>query len=387
MGELRMVAGGPKGRLEHYVRANGRSPYEEFREASALPLWERFQRVFARFLDEGLAIAGNGVFKPLTGRGKGIWEFKQFDHRLYAFRGPDYGKAARLVLLNGWIKDKDASIGAGIEENRQIEKAIAMKAECLAAVAWAEATPEPVAPASAQEPSSGTEDEDVDGDEIEMPQPTTERPGYLDLVAVTKCLGVQRKRLRRWIERGQLSPDFDDGKTVWWAKENIEALAERVAKLQAAAGKQQPEPPGLAEPEEPRGMEEEPPADGTHLSTREVAARLGISKDALIRAIGKGVISPDGRRSWRGPNPCYVWKEESLPGLFEKLNEHAKGGGMAAPAMQGTTPPAALTKQQLLTLAEEVIDGKAKPREFTDKLAEYRRYAGWLEAELKRMRG
>jgi hypothetical protein len=369
---------GPRGRLEIYTRPSGRVPFEEFRKQADEHLWEKFERVFGRFQQEGMGIASNGVFKPLAGRGKGVWEWKQFDHRLYAFRGPDYGEAARVVLLNGWVKDKAAPLGGGVEENRQIEKAIALRDECLTEAAWVEAPP---AAAELEEPADLEEEEEAADEEVEEPQVAEEEePGWVDLATVALRLGVRRKRLRKWIERGQLlAPDRTAERTVWWREENMETLRARVAKLKG---------PAAVEP--PAALVESGP-EPAGLTTHMVAERLGISKDALLRLVNKGAVMADDRRAWRGGNMTFFWRESSLPRLAETIAAcYTKKLAPAVPAVsveRSTSMTAAVTRASLLEVAEQVIDGKSKLRDFAAKLGEYRRYASWLEAELKRVRG
>lgn len=81
------------------------------------------------------------VFKPLTQEGKGVWSWKEFDHRLYAFRGPDRDGRTQIVLLSGWVKDKAATIAGSIEERREVEKAQALKVECEREIDWTKVTP------------------------------------------------------------------------------------------------------------------------------------------------------------------------------------------------------------------------------------------------------
>jgi len=58
-------------------------------------------------------------FYPLKGAGRPLWEFKEHDHRLYCHRIVEKGKIVKVILFNGWVKDKR---GKG-EENQEIEKA------------------------------------------------------------------------------------------------------------------------------------------------------------------------------------------------------------------------------------------------------------------------
>jgi hypothetical protein len=58
-------------------------------------------------------------FKALTGKGKPLWEFKEFDHRIYCSRECN-GDWVEVVLLYGWTKQKR---GKHKEENTEIENA------------------------------------------------------------------------------------------------------------------------------------------------------------------------------------------------------------------------------------------------------------------------
>lgn len=67
-------------------------------------------------------------FHPLHGDGKPLWELKEHDHRLYCVRIPVGAGRIDLVLLNGWIKDKN---GRTEREDREIEKAKKLYKEFL----------------------------------------------------------------------------------------------------------------------------------------------------------------------------------------------------------------------------------------------------------------
>lgn len=67
-------------------------------------------------------------FKPLTGKGKPLWEFKEFDHRLYCVRTV-FGDSVEIVLLNGWSKYKK---GKSREEPSQVDRALLLYEEYLA---------------------------------------------------------------------------------------------------------------------------------------------------------------------------------------------------------------------------------------------------------------
>lgn len=127
---LEIVESGPKGMVVAYVRPNDRSPAQDFLSETPPHLLSRFRRVFAQFGQEGWSTASQLSFKPLNGNGKGIWTFKEHDHRLMCFRGPDQGSRETVVLLSGWVKDKDAGLAGSNEERREIEKALTLRSEC-----------------------------------------------------------------------------------------------------------------------------------------------------------------------------------------------------------------------------------------------------------------
>ena len=60
-------------------------------------------------------------FHPLHGKGKPLWEFKEHDHRLYCSRSVVDQTKIDVVLLSGWIKDKE---GRTNREDREIQKAL-----------------------------------------------------------------------------------------------------------------------------------------------------------------------------------------------------------------------------------------------------------------------
>lgn len=142
-GQLYVWMEGKRGRILTYVRPNGRCPSCDFLEAAEKRMFKRFNRTFQRFCAEGMSIAENTTFKPMSLDGKGIWAFKEHDHRLLCFRGPDSvdqpanpGEAGKtrqqIVLLLGWVKDKSDSL----EERAQVDRAQALREECESCVDW-----------------------------------------------------------------------------------------------------------------------------------------------------------------------------------------------------------------------------------------------------------
>ena len=69
-------------------------------------------------------------FKPLTKAGKPLWEFKEFDHRLYCYRECT-GEFVKVILFNGWEKQKDQRRGQDQEEMAQIQTAQRLLQEYL----------------------------------------------------------------------------------------------------------------------------------------------------------------------------------------------------------------------------------------------------------------
>jgi hypothetical protein len=66
-------------------------------------------------------------FRPLSAKGKPLWEFKEHDHRLYCFRKV-VANMIIVALFNGWVKDKQ---GKTEKEAREIEKALCLYAEFM----------------------------------------------------------------------------------------------------------------------------------------------------------------------------------------------------------------------------------------------------------------
>lgn len=66
-------------------------------------------------------------FRELHGAGKPLWEFKQFDHRLYCYRAVA-GQSLTLVLFSGWVKQKK---GRTDVEDREIGKALLLLREFM----------------------------------------------------------------------------------------------------------------------------------------------------------------------------------------------------------------------------------------------------------------
>jgi hypothetical protein len=88
---------------------------------------KKFQGAFHAITVMGGNYINQQRFKPLTGKGKPLWEFKEHDHRLYCARIVN-GNSVDIVLLCGWCKDKS---GKSIEESVNIDKAKLLYEEYL----------------------------------------------------------------------------------------------------------------------------------------------------------------------------------------------------------------------------------------------------------------
>jgi hypothetical protein len=66
-------------------------------------------------------------FTALKGSAKPLWEFKEFDHRIYCVREVQNG-VVTVVLLSGWVKDKK---GRNRQETNEIATAMSLYAEYL----------------------------------------------------------------------------------------------------------------------------------------------------------------------------------------------------------------------------------------------------------------
>jgi hypothetical protein len=65
-------------------------------------------------------------YKPLGGRGKPLWEFKEHGSRIYCERLIVGGDRVLITLFNGWTKDKT---GRTQREDTEIDKAQFLYAE------------------------------------------------------------------------------------------------------------------------------------------------------------------------------------------------------------------------------------------------------------------
>jgi hypothetical protein len=77
---------------------------------------------------QGVGYQNPERFRLLTGAGRPLWEFKQFDHRLYCYRRV-VGQFITLVLFNGWVKQKR---GRTDVEDREIARGLDLLQEFMA---------------------------------------------------------------------------------------------------------------------------------------------------------------------------------------------------------------------------------------------------------------
>ena len=113
------------GKVLLFQRSNGRMPVQSFLDGLTPGDRRKFQGNFMVFVDMGKEHENPQRLKPLRGKGKPLWEFKEHDHRIYCYRRI-VGECAYAVLLFGWTKDKG---GIHNEETRSIERAQSYRAE------------------------------------------------------------------------------------------------------------------------------------------------------------------------------------------------------------------------------------------------------------------
>ena len=76
---------------------------------------------FDAITKQGSTYCNGQRFTPLHGAGKPLWEFKEFDHRLYCSRKVIPPNSVFIVLLSGWVKQKK---GRTSKEDREIKHAM-----------------------------------------------------------------------------------------------------------------------------------------------------------------------------------------------------------------------------------------------------------------------
>jgi hypothetical protein len=88
---------------------------------------KKFRGSLDALMKMGTLYVNQQRFTPLHGEGRPLWEFKEFDHRLYCHRHAE-GNFVRIVLLSGWVKEKK---GRTEREDREIQRAQDIYAEYL----------------------------------------------------------------------------------------------------------------------------------------------------------------------------------------------------------------------------------------------------------------
>jgi hypothetical protein len=117
---IRELLLGPLARIVEYERMNGRCPAHDFLREIEKKMGNRFRGQCDALTKQGADYVNCQRFRALQKAGKPLWELKEHDHRLYCARIQLDLERIDVVLLNGWIKDKD---GKTEKETREIEKA------------------------------------------------------------------------------------------------------------------------------------------------------------------------------------------------------------------------------------------------------------------------
>ena len=119
--KLELVVEGDLGRVLRYRRPSGRCPVADFLDGLDKNSRNKLKGEFEAVTLRGRNHENHQRFKALTGKGKPLWEFKEFDHRVYCSREcrPD-SEWVEVVLLYGWTKQKR---GKHKEEDNEIENA------------------------------------------------------------------------------------------------------------------------------------------------------------------------------------------------------------------------------------------------------------------------
>lgn len=255
-GVLESVREGQKGQILCYVRPNRRSPARDFREKMPPQLRQKFNHTFRMLCAEGLtAAARHDSLAPLMDVGKGLWAFKEFDHRFLAFRAPTSNGVDRMVLLAGCVKERTRDAN----QDRAIVRAMQLMEECRTTVDWAAAaapygstkldetpltlgevlleseTPEPQEPKEVpvEEPTVGVT-------AAEVTRAINGTPSFYENVTfaeLTKRTGVCYGTLNTWYKRGKLPPAQKDGRSIYWPPADGPALLAKVLELAAASNK------------------------------------------------------------------------------------------------------------------------------------------------------
>lgn len=113
------------GTVFRYRRPNGRCPSADFLDNLDKGSLKKLKGEFGAVAMLGRKHENHQRFRALTGPGKPLWEFKEFDHRVYCSRECN-GEAAVVVLLYGWTKQKS---GRHREEDTHIQNALRLYEE------------------------------------------------------------------------------------------------------------------------------------------------------------------------------------------------------------------------------------------------------------------
>jgi hypothetical protein len=119
----RPIAIGDRGQINKYVRPGPeeRCPAEEFLDGLERSARKKFEGKFDALAKNGTDIPPNPQrYKPLIGKGKPLWEFKEHGDRIYCERLVISGNNVLITLFNGWSKDKE---GRTKREDTEILKA------------------------------------------------------------------------------------------------------------------------------------------------------------------------------------------------------------------------------------------------------------------------
>lgn len=351
-GWMETLVAGPGGKLLVRVLGNGRCPARDFLDGMPTHLRKRFRRTFRTFTEKGMDIAANGLFKPLDGPGN-LWSFKQHDHRLYATRGPNtLAGAPVLLLLHGWVKDKDGRAGSGREESREIGKARAAVEQYI----WSWALLDPSVKPAPLEPPSFT------------PRPARR---VLETRPVTaRSPGPTPASI------------LDQAVTYITIKDLAEATGESPAVLRGLLKRRRLPGSKVLDPR------------GTH------GWPAGL-KDDLVRRISEW--KGKAERRWRGLDPEVYRKAEGVYACPRCGREFERGlqvhghlshcKRVAAPAVpvepavvEATDTPV-MSEKELKRMAEHVIAGKARPEEFAQAVEVRNQRVRNLEQELRRLKG
>lgn len=119
---------GPLGRIYRFVRSSDRCPSRDFLRNLDSQTAKKFKGSFDALSKMGSPYHNEQRFKPLIGKGKPLWEFKEHDHRLYCFRRVEEERVV-VTLLDGWVKDKE---GRSKQEVHRVQAALSLLAEFLA---------------------------------------------------------------------------------------------------------------------------------------------------------------------------------------------------------------------------------------------------------------